>query len=87
MESMAPMKLDVATTAKVKTIISDYYTSQQKAMQQMKAASTTDRAAIRTKRAELAGERDKKLAEVLTEAQLKKWKEEIAYSKGAKKSN
>ena len=66
-----------ATKASIKTIFIDYYTAQQKAMEDMRAAGTMDRDAMMAKRKELADARDVKLKTVLTADQMKIWTEQI----------
>lgn len=75
-EKMEPLKMDDATKAKVEAIIGEFNTTSQKEMAAIRE-SGGDREAIMAKRKELAEARDKKLKEVLTEAQMKQWKDEI----------
>ena len=77
MEKMAPLKLDSATTIKTNVIITDFFRAQQTAFMEMRASGNTDRETMMAKRKELAGERDAKLKLLFTEAQMKKWEEEI----------
>jgi hypothetical protein len=76
-EKMAPMNLDADTKAKADVIIADFYTTQQKAMEEMRASGTMDRDAMMSKRKELADTRDAKLKLIFTEAQMKQWVEVI----------
>jgi hypothetical protein len=76
-EKMAPLNLDAETKAKVDVIIADYYNTQQKAMEEMRASGSFDREAWGTKRKEFADARDAKLKLILTEAQMKQWIEVI----------
>ena len=77
MEKMAPLNLDSAATIKTNVIITEFFQAQQKAFMEMRASGNTDRETMMAKRRELAGERDAKLKQVFTEAQMKKWVEEI----------
>lgn len=77
MEKMAPLNLDTATKAKVTIVMSDFYNAQQKAMMDMRESGNMDREALMSKRKELAGERDAKLKNLITEEQFKKWTDEI----------
>lgn len=76
-EKMAALKMDDATKAKADVIIADFYNAQQKAMDEMRASGSFDRDAFTAKRKELAEARDKKLKEILTEAQMKQWVDEV----------
>jgi hypothetical protein len=76
-EKMAPLNLDADTKAKTEVIIADYYTTQQKAQEEMRAAGSFDRDAWGVKRKEFADARDAKLKLIFTEAQMKQWKDEI----------
>ncbi len=76
-EKMAPLNMDADTKTKAEAIISEFYTSQQKAMEDMRASGSFDREAFGAKRKELSDARDGKLKKILTEEQMKKWIEEI----------
>jgi acyl-CoA reductase-like NAD-dependent aldehyde dehydrogenase len=76
MEKMAPLKLDDATKAKVEAVIADFNNTSQKEMAAIRE-SGGDRDAMMAKRKELADARDGKLKAILTEAQMKQWKDEI----------
>lgn len=77
-EKMAPLNLDAETKAKSDAIIADFFNTQQKAMEEMRAAGGTfDRDAWQVKRKELADARDAKLKLIFTEAQMKQWIEVI----------
>ena len=76
-EKLAPLNLDDAAKTKTEAIFTDYYTTSQKAMEDMRASGSFDRDAMMAKRKELADARDLKLKAVFTEEQMKKWKEEI----------
>jgi len=75
-EKMAPMNLDADTKSKADIIIADFVNGQQKAMDEVRA-SGGDREAMMAKRKEFADARDAKLKAILTEAQMKQWKDEI----------
>ncbi len=66
-----------AVKASVKTIFMDYFTAQQKSMEDMRASGNMDRDALMAKRKELADARDVKLKAVLTAEQMKTWTEQI----------
>lgn len=76
-EKMAPLNLDADTKAKADIIIADYYNTQQKAMEEMRAGGSFDRDAWQVKRKEFADARDAKLKLIFTEAQMKQWIEVI----------
>ncbi len=77
MEKMAPLNLDSAVKVKTNVIITDFFQNQQKAFMEMRESGNMDREAMMAKRKELAGERDAKLKLIFTEAQMKKWVDEI----------
>ncbi len=76
-EKLAPLNLDDATKEKTTVIFTEYYTTSQKAMDDMRASGSFDRDAMMAKRKELSDARDAKLKLIFTEEQMKKWKEEI----------
>jgi hypothetical protein len=77
MLKLAPLALNADQTTKTTAVITDFYTAQQKAVQEMRASGSRDRAAMMAKRTELSNDRDKKLKEIFTDDQYKKWKDEI----------
>lgn len=77
MEKLTPLALSEDQTTKASSVFSDFYSAQQKAMQDMRASGTMDRDAIQAKRKELADARDTKLKEIFTADQYKKWTDEI----------
>jgi protein CpxP len=78
MSKLTSLNLDAATTVKVDSIFTDFYTAQQTAMQNMmQSGGQVDRDAMRQKRQELADDRDTKLKAVLTDDQYNKWKNDI----------
>ena len=76
-EKMAPLNLDADTKAKADVIIADYYNTQQKAMEEMRASGSFDRDAMMAKRKEFADARDSKLKAIFTADQMKQWIEVI----------
>ena len=76
-EKMAPLALDADTKAKADIIIADYYNTQQKAMEEMRASGSFDRDAMMAKRKEFAEARDAKLKLIFTADQMKQWIEVI----------
>ena len=76
-EKMAPLNLDADTKAKTEVIITDFFTAQQKVMQEMRESGNSDREAFMAKRKELAEARDAKLKLIFTQEQMKKWIDEI----------
>ena len=76
-EKMAPLNLSAEVKAKADSIIADYYSTQQKAMEEMRAGGSFDRDAMMAKRKEFADARDAKLKLIFTEEQMKQWIEVI----------
>jgi periplasmic protein CpxP/Spy len=78
-QRQTPEERTKATIEKAKTevIIADYFNTQQKTMEEMRAGGSFDREAWGVKRKELADARDAKLKAIFTEAQMKQWKDEI----------
>ncbi len=73
-------KLDAAKMAQVDTIFIQSFRESDKKMEEMRAAAgggQMDRDAMRAARQQATDERNKKLKAVLTEEQLKIWKEQI----------
>ena len=77
MEKMEPLKLSDEQATKTKAIFTDFYNTQQKAMEEMRASGSMDRDAMNAKRKEMSDARDVKLKTVLSEEQFKKWKADI----------
>lgn len=75
-EKLADLKLDKDQTIKSDTAFTEYFKSRDKMFEEMRS-STGDRSQMREKMTKLADERDEKLKKIFTEAQYKKWKEEI----------
>lgn len=76
-EKMSSLNLDSTTKSKTEVIMLNFYTSQQKAMEEMRASGSMDREAMMAKRKELVETRDAKLKLIFTQEQLKKWIDEI----------
>ena len=71
-------KPDAAMLEKVDSIFANYYRTQDKYREEMMGSGNPpDRDAMRAKMQEFAADRDEKLKKVLTEAQMKQWKDEI----------
>ncbi|MEO6537737.1 MAG: hypothetical protein ABIT07_11865 [Ferruginibacter sp.] len=77
MEKLLPLTLTADQTSKTTLVFSDFYSAQQKAMEEMRASGTMDRDAMMAKRDELAKGRDAKLKEIFTPDQFSKWTSEI----------
>jgi len=77
MEKIAVLNLDADQTSKTTAIITDFYTSSQKSMEEMRASGSFDREAFQAKREELTKARDEKLKTVFTADQFKKWIDEV----------
>lgn len=76
MEKLAPLSLDKDQTIKADTAFTQFFKAREKMMDEVRN-STGDRSAMREKFQALSTERDDKLKKIFTEAQYKKWKEEI----------
>lgn len=77
MEKLAKFDLVADTRTKVEAVFTDFYRSQQEAMQAMRASGTSDRTVMMEKRKQLTIERDTKLKALFTEEQYAKWTSEI----------
>ena len=66
-----------SVSASAKIIFLDFFNSQQKAMEEMRASGTMDRDAMMSKRKELSDSRDAQLKAIFTEEQMKKWIDEV----------
>ncbi|RYD70364.1 MAG: hypothetical protein EOP53_25550 [Sphingobacteriales bacterium] len=73
----AGLKPSETVKASVKTVIVDFYTKQQKAMEEMRASGSMDREKMMELRKKLAEERDTKLKAIFTAEQMTKWTNEI----------
>ena len=75
---LADLKLDKEQATKVDEVFTTYFKDQQKAMEDARAAGgQQDMEARKAARKKLNDDRDAKLKVILTEAQYKKWKDEI----------
>lgn len=71
-------KLDATKMKDAESVFTDYYKAMDKAREEaMAGGAQPDRDAMRAKMQELTGQRDEKLKKVLTEGQMKTWKDEI----------
>jgi hypothetical protein len=77
MEKLVPLALNADQVTKTTAVFTEAYTTQQKAMEEMRAAGTFDREAFQAKRKEWNDARDAKLKEIFTADQFKKFKDEI----------
>ena len=78
MDKLTDFKLDKDKTALTDSAFTNYFRSQEKAMQDMRAAGgQPDREKMMETRKKLADERDEKLKKIFTDEQYKKWKDEI----------
>lgn len=71
------IKPNESVRASAKTIIYEFYTAQQKAMEDMRASGTSSREEFMKVRQELAAKRDAKLKAVFSAEQMTKWTEEV----------
>lgn len=78
MERLAPLSLDKDQTTKTDSVFTDFYKAQDKMREEMMAGGgQPDRQAMMEKVQKMNGERDEKLKKIFTEAQFKKFKDEI----------
>ncbi len=78
MDKFADWKLDKAKSDQTDSVFINFYRSQEKMMQDMRAAGgTPDRDKMMADRKKLTDDRDDKLKAIFTADQFKKWKEEI----------
>jgi len=80
-------KLDAAKLTQVDSIFTNSYKAADAAMDEMRASGSFDRDAWRTKQQEFGAARDEKLKKVLTEDQMKTWKETIEPSMRPQRGN
>ena len=76
MEKLADLKLDKGQTAKTDTTFTHYFKDRDKMFEEMRSGNG-DRSQVREKMTSLMTDRDEKLKKIFTDAQYKKWKEEI----------
>lgn len=78
MDKLADWKLEKSKSDQADSAFITFYRSQQKMMQDMRAAGgTPDRDKMMADSKKLADERDEKLKTIFTADQFKKWKDEI----------
>jgi protein CpxP len=78
MEKLGDLKLDKDQTTKADSAFSEFYRAQDKARQEaMAGGGQPDREKMREVRQKLEADRDEKLKKIFSEAQFKKWKDEI----------
>ena len=87
MEKMTVLGLNEDQIKKTTLVITDFVGNQQKAMEDYRASGGGDREVWMAKRKEMEDARDKKLKEILTADQYKKWIEEIVPSMRPQRSN
>ena len=73
--------------AALDSLFTGYYKDQDKARDEMMASGTMDRDAMRAKMTELSDARDVKLKVILTEGEMKIWKETIEPSMRPQRGN
>lgn len=76
MEKLGELKLDKDQTAKTDTTFTHYFKDRDKMFEEMRS-NNGDRSQMREKMTALMTDRDEQLKKIFTEAQYKKWKEEI----------
>lgn len=77
MEKLGALNLDADAKTKTEAVITEYNTSTQKAMEDMRASGSMNRDSMMAKRKVLADARDVKLKAIFTPDQMKKWTDEI----------
>lgn len=87
MDKLAVLNLDTVAKTNTEAVIADFYNTQQKAMEEMRASGSMDREAMTAKRKVLSDARDVKLKAIFTEVQMKKWKDEIEPSLRPQRGN
>ena len=70
-------KPEATKMAAIDSVFTGFYTTQDKSRDEMMASGNMDRDAMRAKMTEMAEARDIKLKAILTEAEMKIWKETI----------
>ena len=80
-------KLDAAKLAQVDSIFTISYKVADAAREEMMASGSQDRDAMRAKMQEFAAARDEKLKKILTEEQMKTWKDTIEPSMRPQRGN
>lgn len=81
LDSAFNKEITAAKFTEIDAVFTDYYKAQDKMREEMMAGGgppdEAAREAMRTKMQEMGVERDEKLQKIFTEAQYKKWKDEI----------
>ena len=77
MEKMSSLNMDSTTKSKTEVIMLEFFTSQQKAMEEMRSSGSIDRDAIMAKRKIFVETRNEKLKLIFTQDQFNKWINEI----------
>ncbi|MEO6583144.1 MAG: hypothetical protein ABIO05_02400 [Ferruginibacter sp.] len=77
MEKLSPLILGANELIKTEAVFLDFYKTQQKAMEDLRASGSFDREAMMAKRDEMAKQRNEKLKALFTAEQFKKWSEEV----------
>ncbi len=73
----ASLKPSEAVRSGAKTVLVEFYTNQQKAMEEMRASGSMDRDKMMEVRKKLSDERDAKLKNIFSAEQMTKWTNEI----------
>lgn len=73
----ASLKPSEAVRSGAKTVLVEFYTNQQKAMEEMRASGNMDREKMMELRKKLAEDRDAKLKNIFSAEQMTKWTNEI----------
>lgn len=80
-------KPEATKMAAIDSVFKNYYIAQDKYRDDMMASGNADREAMRAEMTKMAGERDDKLKKILTEDQMKIWKETIEPSMRPQRGN
>lgn len=80
-------KPEASKIAMLDSIFTNYFKATDQAREEMMASGSTDRDAMRSKMQEMAAVRDEKLKMVLTQDEMKKWKDEIEPSLRPQRGN
>jgi periplasmic protein CpxP/Spy len=91
-ETLLKLQAELAITneqaGKAYPVFEEFYTAQQKMRDEMRAAGgEMDREKMKATRQELTDKRDAQLKEIFTEAQMKKWKDEVEPSMRPQRKN
>ncbi len=77
LEKLDTLQLSKDQKSKLTAVFTDFYTAQQKAMEDMRASGSFDRDAMQAKRKELEAESNTRVKEIMNADQYKKWIDEI----------